>query len=140
METHVRVIGVIFIVFGCIGLLVGLAFFLFFGGLAMLGARDPQAAGAVPLLGGLAVFLLTIIGILSIPDILAGIGLLKRKNWARILGVILCALSLPMFPLGTAFGIYGLWTLLNQQTIPLFKPGYVPIVSSPPPPPPTPPV
>ena len=59
--------------------------------------------------------------IISIPGIIAGLGLLKYQQWARILAIILGALHLFSFPLGTALGIYTFWVLLNAQTTPLFE-------------------
>jgi len=45
----------------------------------------------------------------------SGIGLLQYRDWARVLGVIMCVLMALNFPLGTAVGIYGLWILLSEQ-------------------------
>ncbi|HRX12744.1 MAG TPA: hypothetical protein P5210_13880, partial [Draconibacterium sp.] len=59
--------------------------------------------------------------ILSIPGIIAGIGLLKRKEWARILTLILSVLSLVNFPIGTAIGAYSIWAMVQPEVIELFK-------------------
>ena len=59
--------------------------------------------------------------VLSIPGIIAGIGLLKRKEWARILTLILSALDLFNFPLGTALGIYSIWALVQPEVMVEFK-------------------
>jgi glucose uptake protein GlcU len=48
------------------------------------------------------------------------IGLLERREWARILTIILGVLHLLGFPIGTALGVYTLYVLLNDQTKPLF--------------------
>lgn len=42
----------------------------------------------------------------------AGIGLLRRASWARLLAIIVAFLSLIKLPLGTALGVYTLWVLL----------------------------
>jgi hypothetical protein len=67
---------------------------------------------------------------IGIPGIIAGIGLLKYKRWARILGIVLSAIRLISFPFGTILGIYGLWVLLNKETEALFEnpPAPVPTV------------
>ena len=54
------------------------------------------------------------------PKIIGGFYLLKRKEWSRILILVLSFLSLLNFPLGTALGVYSLVILLNQDTIRLF--------------------
>ena len=58
---------------------------------------------------------------LSIPNIIGGIGLYKRKRWGRILALILCFLSLLSIPFGTALGIYGIWVLLNDESKGIFN-------------------
>jgi ABC-type Fe3+ transport system permease subunit len=65
--------------------------------------------------------ILVILLMLSIPGIVAGIGLLYYKPWARILTIVLCALGLLNFPLGTGLGVYGLWVLLSPETTRLFE-------------------
>ncbi|MGH9743117.1 MAG: hypothetical protein ACRD51_12305 [Candidatus Acidiferrum sp.] len=43
-------------------------------------------------------------------------GLLERKPWARILGIVLAFLALLRIPFGTALGIYTLWVLLPESS------------------------
>ena len=52
--------------------------------------------------------------------VFGAIGLLRYSEWARILGIVLAAISLPGVPFGTAMGVYGLWVLLNAETVRLF--------------------
>jgi len=59
--------------------------------------------------------------VLSLPGIVTGIGLLRLRPWARILGIVLSALSLLMVPFGSLLGIYGLWVLLSKDTERLFN-------------------
>jgi len=125
METHVKVIAVIYIVLGVIGVLCALAMMVLFGGIAgILGTsanQSPDARIAIPILGAVGGFLFLLILILSLPGILAGWGLLQFKEWARILGIVLSVLNLFAIPIGTLIGIYGLWVLLNRETMPLFQ-------------------
>ena len=58
--------------------------------------------------------------VLSLPGIIAGIGLLKLQPWARILAIVISALDLLNVPIGTALGVYGLWVLLQAETERLF--------------------
>lgn len=41
----------------------------------------------------------------------AGTGLMRRTEWGRILGFVLCGLALILFPLGTIIGILSLMAL-----------------------------
>ena len=58
---------------------------------------------------------------LSIPNIIGGIGLYNRQRLGRILALILCFLTLISIPFGTAFGIYGIWVLLNDESKRIFN-------------------
>src|SRR6516225_1488147 len=114
MQTHVRVLAILHIVFGALGVLVGFGVFAFFGGIAGLihMDHDPDAAFAVPLMSAIGGFVLILLLVLSIPGIIAGIGLMSYQPWARILTIVLSIFDLVSFPFGTALGIYGLWVLL----------------------------
>jgi hypothetical protein len=54
---------------------------------------------------------------ISIPvvNLITGIGLIKYREWARILALILAAFMLIGFPFGTAMGIYAFWVLLSNE-------------------------
>jgi len=127
METHVKVVAILYLVFSAMGVLGALVVLLVFGGAASVvgtTASDEQGARvAVPILGAIGGFLAVLILIFSVPGLLAGWGLLQYQEWARILTIVLSVLNLLAFPIGTALGVYSLWTLLNQQTIPLFRRG-----------------
>ena len=95
-----------------------------FGGIAGIvgmNASTEEAFTAIPILSliGGAVFLFTLV--LAIPGLIAGIGLLSFKPWARILTIVLSVLELLHFPFGTALGVYGLWALLSPEGTALFE-------------------
>jgi hypothetical protein len=128
MHTHVKMLGVLFIALGVLGLIGVVVIALVFGGAAgivSMAADDPDAiAVAVPVLGTVGTVIGGLILILSLPDILVGIGLLEGRPWARILGIILSLVGLLNFPFGTFVGVYGLWVLLSPRTEALFsRPG-----------------
>jgi hypothetical protein len=134
MREHVRILGIIHIVLGALGLLTALVLLAIFGvGGAAVGAaaaqNDPDALVALPIIGaaGFGIFLL--VAVLTIPGLIAGVGLLKLRPWARILTIVLSAMNLLSIPIGTALGVYGLWVLLNKETEPLFT-GVTPIMPS----------
>lgn len=122
MATHVKVLGIIHIVIGALGVLGGVIVLLLFGGIAgLVGASGEEGAHiAAPLLGGVGGLIFLLVVALSVPSLAAGIGLLKYQSWARILTIVLSALHLLNVPIGTAVGIYGLWALLNRETEALF--------------------
>ena len=126
METHVRILATIRIVFGILGLIGALVVFLIFGGVAALvgaaGAnRDSDALITIPILGIIGTAIVLLIVILSVPSLIAGIGLLNFRPWARILTLIISAIDLLNVPIGTAIGVYGLWALLSPESERLFR-------------------
>jgi hypothetical protein len=122
MDTHVKVLGVLQIAFGGIGLMFALLLVFVFGGAAgIVGASgDPQAAIAVPIIGLTGMALIGFLVLVSLPSVIVGIGLLKRRPWARIAGIVISLMSLVMVPFGTVVGVYGLWVLFSKETEPLF--------------------
>jgi hypothetical protein len=123
MEQHVKVVAILNIVCGGLGLLLALVVLLFFGGMAGVVHSDPSPDSdvGVAALGAIGVVGFVAIAVISVPSVIGGIGLLKFREWARILVIVMSALNLINIPFGTALGVYGLWTLLNDGTRVLFK-------------------
>ena len=118
MEKHVTLVAVLNIGFGILGLI--LAIFVLIGiFLANTYVEDHDARKILPILGTAVFFFLIIT---SIPEIIGGFGLLKRRPWARILILIVACLDLLWIPFGTIIGIYELWVLLQDKTVQLFNP------------------
>ena len=117
MERHINVVAALQIGYSILGLIIAGAFFAFFH---LLGDFvDDQEANFV--LGIIANVIMLITLIFSFPGILAGIGLFKRKEWARILTLILSVLNLISFPIGTAVGVYSIWALVQPENVEAFK-------------------
>ncbi len=124
MADHVKILGILHIVYGILGILAGIIIMLIFGGLAgvvSVAAHSADALIAVPILGGIGAFIFILLLALSLPGIVAGFGLIEFRPWARMLTIILSALELMSVPIGTALGIYGLWVLLSPGAEQLFR-------------------
>ena len=124
MQTHVKVLGVVYLALGALMLLGALFLVLTMGSVAgIVGATaEPRdAAIAIPILGVAGTALATMLGIFSLPSLITGYGLLYFRQWARIVGIVLSAVNLINVPLGTVVGAYGLWVLLNKETERLFN-------------------
>jgi hypothetical protein len=124
MQTHVKVVAVAFIVFSALGVLTALMLMAVFGGAVGIvgaGAEADEAALAIPIIGMTGTLLTIFLLAVSLPGLITGFGLLSFKPWARILGIVLCAIQLINIPLGTILGAYGLWVLLNGETEHLFS-------------------
>jgi hypothetical protein len=124
MQTHVKVLGVIYLAVG--GLLLVLALFLAVtvGGVAgIVGATatPEDAAIAIPVLGFAGTALAAFFGLFALPSLITGYGLINYRPWARVVGIVLSAISLINIPIGTIVGAYGLWVLLAKDTERLFN-------------------
>jgi hypothetical protein len=53
--------------------------------------------------------------VLAVPSLVCGWGLLRRRPWSRWLGILLAALAVVQFPVGTMLGGYVLWVLLSER-------------------------
>lgn len=71
--------------------------------------------GVIAITTGVAIAIVIALIILSLPSILGGVGLLKRKPWSRIVIVVLSILHLFSFPIGTAIGVYSLYVLFQDE-------------------------
>jgi hypothetical protein len=59
---------------------------------------------------------MVLLALLSVPALVGGWGLLKRKPWARLLVLIVSFLSLPGFPVGTLIGGFSIWVLMSDES------------------------
>jgi hypothetical protein len=118
MEQHIKAVAALTIGLSVLCILIGLFLFTLLAGIGFL-ADDEEASVVLVAVGSFLAFFLLI---LSIPGIIGGIGLFKRKEWARILVLVLSVMQLINFPIGTGIGIYSIWVLIQKETILLFNP------------------
>lgn len=111
MRKHIEILAYLNIVWGVLTVFGGLIVAFFVAGSGLI-SGDDTAMWVTSLVGGGIGFFIAAMGGVSI---LAGWGLLKRQEWARILIIVLSILSLPGFPIGTALGVYGLWVMFNDE-------------------------
>lgn len=113
MRTHIELLGLINVVSGLFWELVGLAIFAGFSLLAPT-TGDPTGSFALVTIGVIVGGFLVLLGI---PTLIAGIGLLKHKSWARILALIVAIFALFNFPIGTLIAVYTFWVLTNSESV-----------------------
>jgi hypothetical protein len=118
MEGHITAVGALCIGLSILSILVGGFIFVILAGLGFL-SHDQDASMILSTLGFIIAGFLVIV---SIPGIIGGIGLLHRREWARILVLIISALHLINIPIGTAVGVYSIWVLVQRETVLLFNP------------------
>jgi len=118
MKKHVTVVGAIQIGAGIIGFIGALTvFFALNFAKGMVGDDDVPTV----VLGFLSVSLPILIGFMATLSLVGGIALLSFKSWARILVMIVSVIGCLFIPIGTLVGVYSIWTLMQDDTIKLFK-------------------
>jgi len=114
MERHINVIGILWIVYGALGIFAGFVLFWVLMGLSFI----PEMGGDVTMiLRGVGIGIGAFLIVLSLPEIIAGYGVLKAKEWGRIMTLVLSFLNLLNFPLGTALGVYSFVILIKDESV-----------------------
>jgi len=115
-ETHICVAGWLQIVNGLLGIVAGAFVAALILGVGII-TEDAVALRIMALsastLGGL-------LFVLSVPGLVAGIGLLRRASWSRIMALVLAAFELVLFPIGTVLGAYTVFVLSQQAAVDAF--------------------
>lgn len=117
MERHINVVAALQIGYSILGLAIGIGLFTLFHFIGDF-VDDHEAEFVLSIIANVMMVMFVV---LSIPGILAGMGLFKRREWARILTLILSVLHLLSFPIGTAVGIYSIWALVQPENVEAFK-------------------
>jgi hypothetical protein len=117
MKKHIELLAILHIVYNVVSFLIGAGFFFLFSGIGII-SQNEIAFGVLGLIGFiLGGFFIT----LSIPGLIAGIGLLKLRPWARILAIIMACINTLNIPIGTALAVYTFWVLVNDEAIKEFS-------------------
>ena len=127
MNDHVKIIGILWIVFGALSLLAAGFLFMLLVGVSFIPDMDTPASGILRFVG---FFLGSFLALLGLPKIIGGYGLLKGFEWGRILTLIVSFLSLLNVPFGTALGIYSIIILMNKETAAQFQKPAAPVIKS----------
>jgi len=116
MKDHVKLVAALRIGMSVL-ILVGaaLVFLGVVGGGLLSGDRE-----AIRITGVVGTIVAGVLALFCVPGIVAGIGLLRRQNWARILSLVLSIFDLLLFPIGTITGVYSIWVLAQRETEILF--------------------
>ena len=117
MAKHINILGALFLTFSILMIIGGVVINQF---LPMAGeiSGDSTAIRITSIIGqsiGAVLF------IFAVPGFICGYGLITKKAWSRVFGIILSCLSLLSIPFGTAIGIYGLWILFKDETLELLS-------------------
>jgi hypothetical protein len=117
MEKHITILGILHIARGGFVLLIGVIAWLTLAGIGAISGN----AVALGILGLLATIAASLMIFLSVPSILAGVGIIQHRQWGRILALIVGGISLIDFPIGTALGVYTIWVLVDTDVRKVFE-------------------
>jgi len=111
LQVHVPIVGWALVISNALFLVLAVFLWVLLAGIGFA-TRAAEPRPILIILGtGLAIFF----SLLSVPGLAAGFGLLARKNWGRILAIVVSMLGLLNFPLGTLIGVYALWVLFQDS-------------------------
>lgn len=116
MRPHLHLLGILQLVWGAIGLLLGVSMLLLAIGAVAIGvtsAEDRIAAGVTA--GAFVVFAIALL-LGGGANAWAGAALRRHQPRGRLAVLWLGALNLFVLPFGTALGIYAFWVLLHNET------------------------
>ena len=115
-QDHNKIIGIMHLIYGGFNALVMLIFVPIFIALGFFGASDPDGGAPVAAVFGIFGLLMLCFALLfGLPPLIAGYAMLKRKRWAKVMGVIAACVESFSMPFGTALCVYTLWFLFGQQ-------------------------
>jgi hypothetical protein len=115
--SHNRILGILHLAYGGLISLLMIAFSIFM--LVMMGIIATNNNRGDLIEGGIfalvMIFVVAINLLLITPSFLAGYALLKRKRWAKTMGMIAAIAAGLNFPLGSALCVYTLWFLFGES-------------------------
>lgn len=121
MKKHVTTVAAIRITLHTIGLIgISIAMIAINFAFSFIPVEDlPEPV--MPMITGIVYFVLIVVGAVSVLGIIAAIGLLGFNSWARILTIVVSAISCFNIPIGTLAGVYSIWVMLQDDTVKLFE-------------------
>jgi hypothetical protein len=119
VKRHADFLGLLYLAWGAIFALVGVAGLALAGGaLAIARGGGPVSVGS-ELAAGLTAFTFGVIAVLALAlgvlHLWLGAALRRYRSWARLLALAVAVINLVLFPFGTALGAYALWVLLTDE-------------------------
>jgi zinc-ribbon domain len=118
VASHRQLLGILWVVYSFLVFLgAGILFVL---ANTLFGSWRPVMTGAQPVyfpsfLQPLLSFVSVALLCKAILGIIAGVGLLQRQHWARMIAIVAAFFALLSIPFGTALGIYTLVVLMSQN-------------------------
>jgi hypothetical protein len=124
VNRHVELLGLLHLIWGGLGLLLGVSLIVLAAGATAIAMMPEQQSSSVAAgltavaLGGVGL----VLGAGGAVSAWVGAGLRRHRAAARVAAFALALLNLFVLPFGTALGIYTFWTLAHHDARRLFEP------------------
>jgi hypothetical protein len=122
--SHVDLVGVLFVVWGGLTILVG-ASTLALGIAAATLISSASAEGRGAFAASVTAVAFTVLALLAVlwgaVHVGVGVQVRRRRHWSRVGALLLGSVDLLLLPYGTALGVYALWILLREDAKDLFE-------------------
>lgn len=116
-EQHIKYLAYSHLGYGGLMALLGLLMIGFFNGVLGLAPEAPP----VGIMILFSLFIAFIYGLMTVPSLIAGYGLLKNKKWAKTASIIGGVTAASNFPIGTAVCVYTFWFLFSEPGKSVFE-------------------
>jgi hypothetical protein len=121
VQPHLRLLGILQLLWGWIGLLLGVSVLMLAAGAAAIGLTasvNGLSAGATAATFGVLSAALLAGGL---ANAWAGTAIHRRQPGGRFATLGLAVPNLLVLPFGTALGVYAFWVLLHEETRRIFE-------------------
>ena len=118
MQPHLKLLGILQLLWGWIGLLLGVSTLMLAAGAAAIGltsSANSLSAGATA-----ATFAIFSAALGGLANAWAGAAIRKLQPEGRLATLGLAVPNLFVLPFGTALGVYAFWVLLHDETRKMF--------------------
>jgi hypothetical protein len=123
VNAHVNLLGILQLVWGSIGLLLGVSTLMLAAGAVMIGVTsEGREIPATVTAAAFAVFAAALL-LFGLGNAWSGAALRRHQPTGRVAALGLAVPNLFVLPFGTALGIYAMWVLLHDETRGLFQHG-----------------
>jgi hypothetical protein len=119
VKRHADFLALLYLAWGAIFALVGLAGLALMAGALVIAGADRPVVSSSDLAAGVTAFTFGVLAVLAllwgILHLWLGAHLRRYRHWARLAALGLAVINLVLFPFGTALGAYACWVLLTEE-------------------------
>jgi hypothetical protein len=120
LDDHKKILGILYVITAFLTIMVMMVIRAIFTTIYAFAFNDaePEEQAIFQLIMSIGAYVqVLVIGVVAVPTLIAGIGLLLRQSWAMIVSLIVACFKLFSFPIGTAIGIYAIWIYSEDQKL-----------------------